>query len=58
MTALDLADGGVGWNDPILTTDQTGYAVYGAAAAPDRPALLLQTHDGGRTWTEVVFSRA
>jgi photosystem II stability/assembly factor-like uncharacterized protein len=57
-TALDLADGGVGWNDPVLTTDQTGYAVYGpAAASPDRPALLLQTHDAGRTWTEVAFSR-
>jgi photosystem II stability/assembly factor-like uncharacterized protein len=56
-TALDLADGGVGWNDPVLTTAQTGYVVYGpAAASADRPATLLRTQDAGATWAEVQFS--
>jgi photosystem II stability/assembly factor-like uncharacterized protein len=57
-TVLDLADGGLGWNDPVFTTDQTGYVVYDpAAAAPDRLGVLLQTQDAGLTWSPVEFAR-
>jgi photosystem II stability/assembly factor-like uncharacterized protein len=56
-TVLDLADGGLGWNDPLFTTDQTGYVVYDpAAAAPDRAGTLLQTQDAGLTWAPVDFA--
>lgn len=56
-TVLDLADGGVGWNDPVFTGAETGYLVYGpAAAAADAPGVLLQTRDAGRTWTPVDFA--
>jgi hypothetical protein len=55
-TVLDLADGGVGWNDPVFTTEQTGYVVNGpAAGAPDLPGVLLRTDDGGLTWAAVSF---
>jgi photosystem II stability/assembly factor-like uncharacterized protein len=58
-TALDLADGGLGWNDPIFTTSQTGYLVYGpAAASADRPGILLRTDDAGQTWAPVAFTPA
>lgn len=55
---LDLADGGVGWNDPVFSAGQTAWVVYGPAAeAPDLPGGLLQSTDAGLTWTPVTFSR-
>jgi photosystem II stability/assembly factor-like uncharacterized protein len=55
--ALDLADGGVGWNDPVFSTDQDAWVVYGpAAAAPDLPGQLLHSADAGRTWSTVTFA--
>jgi hypothetical protein len=49
------ADGGTGWNDPVFTTDATGFVVHGPAADPQGAGALLRTDDGGVTWNAVDF---
>lgn len=49
------ADGGTGWNDPVFTTDTTGFVVHGPAVDPQGAGALLRTDDGGVTWTAVDF---
>ena len=48
-TALSLADGGLGWNDPVFSSSGTAWVVNGPASFTG-VGLLYVTHDGGRKW--------
>jgi hypothetical protein len=54
-TQEDLGDGGVGWNDVVLTTNQIGFVVHGPATCcgGHGPGELWETQDGGLTWAPV-----
>ena len=54
-TSVSEFDNGVGWNDLVFTTNQTGFVVYGPAAVfpGNRPGELWETEDGGLTWAPV-----
>jgi photosystem II stability/assembly factor-like uncharacterized protein len=54
-TPLALEDGGVGWNDIVMTTDTDGFVVHGPAGVwpGNRPGELGATKDGGVTWNPV-----
>jgi hypothetical protein len=49
---VDLGDGGMGWNDIVFTTNQTGFVIHGPAAlcCGGGPGELWTTTDGGVTW--------
>jgi photosystem II stability/assembly factor-like uncharacterized protein len=47
-TALELSDGGLGWDDFGLTSASQGFAVEGGSA-------MWMTRDGGRRWSRVRF---
>jgi photosystem II stability/assembly factor-like uncharacterized protein len=44
-----------GWNDPVFTTNTTGYVVYDPATnpSPEGSGVLMATHDGGAHWAAV-----
>ena len=48
-TALSLADGGLGWNDPVFSSSGTAWVVNGPASFTG-VGLLYVTHNGGRKW--------
>jgi hypothetical protein len=48
-TALSLADGGLGWNDPVFSSSSTAWVVNGPASFTG-VGLLYVTRDGGRKW--------
>jgi photosystem II stability/assembly factor-like uncharacterized protein len=52
---LALNDGGVGWNDIVMASDQVGFVIHGPAALypGNRPGELGETTDGGLTWNPV-----
>jgi hypothetical protein len=51
-TSVDLGDGGMGWNDVVMTTNDVGYVIHGPAAVCCRgmSGELWTTTDGGLTW--------
>jgi hypothetical protein len=51
-TAVDLGDGGMGWNDVQFTTNQIGLVIHGpyALCCAGGPGDLWKTVDGGLTW--------
>jgi photosystem II stability/assembly factor-like uncharacterized protein len=51
---FDKGDGGVGFSDVGFTTSTQGVAIYGSAAGPSAPRLLM-TRDAGVTWSAVSF---
>jgi hypothetical protein len=57
-TSEDLGDGGIGWNDIALPTNQLGYVIHGPVfcCGGHGPGELWKTDDGGITWrqTEVT----
>jgi photosystem II stability/assembly factor-like uncharacterized protein len=54
-TPVDQADGGVGWNRIVMTTNKVGFVVYGPAGVwpYNRVGELWKTQDGGVTWAPV-----
>jgi hypothetical protein len=57
-TPIDLGDGGMGWNDPVFTSNQVGYVIHGpwANCCGGGPGELWQTKDGGVTWTTLTMA--
>ncbi len=52
-TSVDSADGGEGWNDVVMTTNQIGWVIHGPASSPFLAGELGTTSDGGVTWAPV-----
>ena len=49
-TPVALSDGGTGWNDIVLASNEVGFVIHGPAAYPGFPGELWKTEDGGLTW--------
>jgi photosystem II stability/assembly factor-like uncharacterized protein len=49
-TALTLADGGLGWNDPVFSSTSTAWVVNGPAGFTGSGKVYV-SHDGGRKWS-------
>ena len=54
-TPVALGDGGMGWNDIVLTTNRVGFVIHGpwAFCCHGGPGELGKTEDGGVTWGAV-----
>jgi len=54
-TPEDLGDGGMGWNDPVFTTNAIGFVIHGpfALCCAGGPGELWRTTDGGATWSPI-----
>jgi len=54
-TSLDLGDGGMGWNDIAITTDQIAFVVHGPAECCGNhgPGELGRSTDGGLNWQPI-----
>jgi hypothetical protein len=48
-TVLALADGGLGWNDPVFSSASTAWVVNGPAGFTAAGKVYV-SHNGGRTW--------
>jgi hypothetical protein len=48
-TALTLADGGLGWNDPVFSSSNTAWVVNGPAGFTGTGKVYV-SHNGGRKW--------
>ena len=54
-TPLALDDGGAGWNDVVMASNEVGFVVHGPAALfpGTRPGELGETTNGGVSWDPV-----